>query len=92
MLPGYATNQLKTTYLNSSNSAFGNHVSYEATLSLVRDTPIHESSLTMTRAFMYELRLEAEVGNGNASDEVNAEIFKVFTVPAGTVLPDSHAR
>ena len=92
MLPGYSTSALKSTYLNSNNSAFGGHVTYEATVSLVRDTPIHESSLTVTRAFLYEVRLEAEVGNGNATDEVNAEIYKVFTVPAGTVLPDSHAR
>ena len=92
MLPGYSTDELQTKYTASEKSAFGGRVEYEATISLIRDTPIKESSLTVTRAFLYEVRVGAEVGGGDAFDEVNAEIYKVFSMPAGTVLPDDHAR
>jgi hypothetical protein len=99
MLPSYTTNKLTTTYVKSDESAFdrsGTHglsaITYDAEILLVRDTPVRESSLSVTRAFLYEVRLEAVVNDGDATDEVHAQIYKVFTMPAGTVLPDNHGR
>ena len=98
MLPSYASS-LKTTYLKSNNSAFNRpatqgqaKLQYDATIALVRDTAVLESSLTVTRAFLYEVNVESRSNGGEASDEVNVEIYKVFTMPAGTVLPDLHSR
>lgn len=99
MLPSYSTPDLTTAYAKSSASKYDraktlglSEISYDATISLVRDVPIRESSLSVTRAFLYEVHVESEVVGGAASDEVNTEVFKVFTVPAGTVLPETHAR
>jgi hypothetical protein len=99
MLPGYAAEDLMSPYTKSAGSAFDrestmglSEIHYDAEVYLVRDTPVHESSLTVTRAFLYQIELEARVNGGAASDEVHAEIYKVFTMPAGTVLPDKHAR
>jgi hypothetical protein len=99
MLPSYTTNQLTTTYVKSNESAFDrggtdglSAITNEAEILLVRDTPVRESSLSVTRAFLYEVRLEAVVNDGDATDEVHAQIYKVFTMPAGTVLPDNHGR
>lgn len=99
MLPAYSTPDLVSTYVKSPGSRFDraatlglSELSYEAEIALVRDVPIRESSLSVTRAFLYEVRVESEVAGGAGSDEVTAEVFKVFTVPAGTVLPDTHAR
>jgi hypothetical protein len=98
-LPDFQTPSMSYTYSPSSQSVFNVSASsgqpqesYTATVRLVRTAPLQESGINLVRAFIYEVQVESNVNSGQQTSEVDGEVFRVFSLPVGTVLPAMYAR
>jgi type II secretory pathway pseudopilin PulG len=103
-LPSYTSPSLQYTYTDGTNcpsqSLFCGRAAttnqspqtYRATISLVRTAPIQESGISLVRAFVYEVSVVSNINNNQQTGEVDGELFRVFSVPTGTVLPSLYAR
>ena len=85
---------LESTFTPASASAFSHsgRQEFTANAQLLRIVPLAESSHTYSRAVVHEVGVEARVGGGAASYQLNAEIYRTVTFRPGTVLPRRHAR
>ncbi len=96
-LPTMETTQLKATHQPSTSSVFGNaHAvkgdrDFDADVELIRQVPLLESSHSVVRALVYDVRIEARTGDGGTS-RIEAEVFRISASKPGTVQPRMHAR
>lgn len=96
-LPSTDTPGLAMKYAPSSFSRFGARDNgkgvrdYTADIRLVRVTPLLESSHSVVRAVVYDVRVEATQASG-AGAGVHAEVYKIATGSPGYVAPRQHAR
>ena len=65
---------------------------YTGQISFLRQIPIAESTLTVTRGNVFEVAVVGTINNGDASSEVHSEVMKLTTLPQGSQLPRMHAR
>jgi Tfp pilus assembly protein PilX len=98
-LPDFQTPSMSFSYTPSAQSVFNVAASatqpkesYTATVRLVRTAPLQESGINLVRAFIYEVQVESNINSGQQTSEVDGEIFRVFSLPVGTVLPAMYAR
>ena len=96
-LPTPDTPGMSIQYKPSADSRFGGKDygkgtrGYSADIRLVRITPILESSQSVVRAVVYDVRVDALQTSG-AGAGVHAEVFKIATGSPGYVAPRAHAR
>ncbi len=96
-LPTLNTPQLKTTHQPAGNSVFGqSHLvkgdrSFDAEIELVRHVPMLESSHSVVRALVYDVRVRSTTGDGGTS-RIQAEVYRIAASKPGTVQPRLHAR
>ena len=97
LLPTTDTPGLAIQYTPSSYSRFGaddygkGSRDYTADIRLVRVTPLLESSQSVVRAVVYDVRINATQTSG-AGAGVHAEVYKIATGSPGYVAPRTHAR
>lgn len=65
---------------------------YSASLRYLRYVPILESSITWTRGLIYEAQVVGDFGDGQATDEVRTEFYRVVNFAPGHALPRKHYR
>jgi Tfp pilus assembly protein PilX len=99
LLPSLTDSELVKPYEPSANSAYVGDLDnvrsaqdYDATISHVRFVPVVESSISYITAMVYEVRTDARVAGGRATQEIHAEAYRVVGLPSGKVLPRMHAR
>ena len=96
-LPDLDTPGLRRTYTRDGASHFATTSAergtqdYSATVDLVRIAPMQESSYSVVRAVIYEVRVEATAADGMTAG-VEAQVYKIASTQAGTILPRTHAR
>ncbi len=85
--------------LDESNSALAKFTAaprsqenYEATIDIVRVVEVPDTSLTVTRAVVYEVNTSASVAGGDVYRAVSAEIYKKSSAQPGSLLPTQHFR
>ncbi|MCC7383005.1 MAG: hypothetical protein IT384_14295 [Deltaproteobacteria bacterium] len=65
---------------------------YRVQIRLLRVAPMAESSITWSRALIYEATARAEAAHGDAEAEVVGEVFRIVSITPGTQLPQMHGR
>ncbi len=96
-LPTLSTTDLRSTHAPTSNSIFGQvhqvhgDRAFDAEVELVRTVPMLESSHSVVRALVYNVRVRARTGDGGTS-RIEAQVFRVAANKPGTVQPRLHAR
>ena len=96
-LPTLETTNLRTSHVPTSASVFGQSHEvkgsrdFAAEIELIRSVPMLESSHTVVRALVYDVRVRARAGSGGTS-RIAAEVFRISASKPGTVLPRMHAR
>jgi hypothetical protein len=85
--------------LNEANSVYAKYTTspnseenYSATVDLLRIVPLFDSSLTVTRAVVYEVNTTGVVAGSRSSRETSAEIYQITTAPPGPLPPRLHHR
>jgi hypothetical protein len=85
--------------LNDANSVFAKWTNlpsaeenYAATVDIVRVVQVEDSSLTVTRALVWEVNTNAHVAGTSARHDIAAEIFRLANHSPGTLLPRQHFR
>ncbi len=95
ILPDLTDPDLMETYTVSPQSVFNapaQNRSYTAQVNLMRMGPMNDSSLSRSRAMVYEIQVTARYGNGASTADVRAEVYRPVTVEPGIVLPRRHFR
>lgn len=96
-LPTATTNNMRSTHQPATNSIFGRTHQvkgdrvFDAEVDFVREVPMLESSHTVVRALVYDVRVRARTGD-NGSSRVQAEVFRITASKPGTIRPRLHAR
>ena len=96
-LPTLQTTDLKMAHQPASNSVFGKaHTmkgdrAFDADVQLVRVVPMLESSHSIVRALVYDVRVRARTADGGTS-RIQAEVFRITAAKPGTIQPRKHAR
>jgi Tfp pilus assembly protein PilX len=65
---------------------------FEAETTLIRITPIADTSLLSTQAVVYELEVRSRYRNGESSSESRAELVQVVSWSNGRIVPRRHGR
>lgn len=90
--PGMAIQYTPTSYSLFGAADRGKGVrNYTADIQLVRVTPLLESSQSVVRAVVYDVRVNA-IQTSGAGAGVHAEVYKIATGSPGYVAPRQHAR
>ena len=96
-MPTMSTANLKATHTPASSSVFGKlhqvqgERAFDADIELVRQVPMLESSHTVVRAFVYDVRVRARTGDGGTS-RIQAQVYRVASARPGIIQPRMHAR
>lgn len=95
MLPMLDDSDLQATYTPMSTSAFRDAAagtSFTATARLLRLVPLNESSQQFSRAIVHDIQVQSDVAHGDATFEVNAQVYRTVSFRPGMVFPRRHAR
>ncbi len=90
--------RFSTTAMNPNNSAFIKNLGtpveegYSADIALIRMGPPEDTGLNTARDLVYEVRVIADVGNGDATKEVRATTSRRVAMATGRQITPVHAR
>jgi hypothetical protein len=80
--------------LTEANSAYAKYTgspqaeeNYTATIDLLRMVPLYDSSLTVTRAVVFEANTTGKVAGSRTRYETSAEMYRITTLPQGPLPP-----